>query len=123
MILYLNRKLKNTNSIIGTLSIEQTKLCDTLENANKCIPQGIYPVKLSFSHRFQKILPEILNVPDRTGIRIHAGNKPDDSSGCILVGEYKNLSKEYIYNSQKTLSYVMDCLNKNNVEYLRITDI
>ena len=38
------------------------------------------------SPRFGEVLPLIGNVVGRTGIRIHAGNYPRDTAGCILVG-------------------------------------
>lgn len=50
------------------------------------IPRGIYKVILSYSNRFKAILPEILDVPQFTSIRMHWGNKPEDSEGCLLVG-------------------------------------
>lgn len=50
------------------------------------IPAGRYAVKVSWSPRFQRPLPEILDVPGFTGIRIHIGNRASDTSGCILVG-------------------------------------
>lgn len=28
-----------------------------------------------------------IKVPGRTGIRVHKGNKPSDSKGCLLVGD------------------------------------
>lgn len=50
------------------------------------IPRGRYEVVLSFSHRFQRTMPEILNVPGFTGVRIHGGNTHEDTEGCPLLG-------------------------------------
>ena len=57
----------------------------TLENADYIIPDGTYPVSVTFSPKFQKNLPLIDKVPKRSGIRIHRGTKPEHSKGCILV--------------------------------------
>ena len=53
------------------------------------IPRGVYDLTVSFSHRFQKELPEVLSVPQFQGIRIHGGNKAEDSEGCLLFGQVR----------------------------------
>ena len=50
------------------------------------IPEGVYRCRLSWSPKFQKVLPEVLEVPGFTGIRIHSGNRHEDSEGCVLIG-------------------------------------
>jgi hypothetical protein len=51
------------------------------------IPYGRYTVVMSYSNRFKMVTPELLNVPDYTAVRIHAGNFPADTEGCLLVGQ------------------------------------
>jgi hypothetical protein len=64
------------------------------------IPAGRYKVILSPSPAFKgKILPELLAVPGFAGIRIHGGNTPADTKGCILVAKYRDRS-DYIHDSQ-----------------------
>ena len=60
-------------------------VCVTLENQDYTIPRGSYTVEVTWSPRFKRLLPILVNVPGREGIRIHRGTKPEHSRGCILV--------------------------------------
>jgi len=62
------------------------------------IPEGRYQIKITFSNRFKKPLPEFLNVPGYEGIRIHVGNYPRDTEGCLLPG--LTPSKDCVLNSK-----------------------
>lgn len=53
------------------------------------IPRGTYKVVVSFSHHFDRELPELLDVPGFTGVRIHGGNGPADTDGCVLLGRVR----------------------------------
>ncbi|WP_234733231.1 DUF5675 family protein [Tellurirhabdus bombi] len=70
---------------------------------------GVYRVVLSFSNRFQVVMPELLEVLYFAGIRIHVGNTVVDTDGCILVGE--NRSGSFLGNSKKAYKRLMVHLN------------
>lgn len=75
------------------------------------IPDGEYQVILDFSQRFQKELPHVLDVPGFEGIRIHPGNTPADTSGCILVGKYVG-SDNTVRQSRVAFDELMVVLNE-----------
>ena len=81
-----------TIGIPGTvIATQPDALTATKTDGRTAIPAGRYRVGLSFSNRFQKLLPELFDVPKFTAIRIHAGNRPEDTDGCILVGEIQTV--------------------------------
>ena len=95
----LTRIAKRKTYTIGRLEIDGTYVCDTLEpewrnlkrkhkvKGRTAIPEGRYPVVITWSPKFGQWLPLLLHVPLFEGIRIHAGNTVKDTKGCILVGE------------------------------------
>ena len=80
----LTRISREGKAVRGTMRVGERDIA-TLENADYIIPVGTYPVSVTFSPRFKRMLPLIGNVPGRSGIRIHRGTKPEHSKGCVLV--------------------------------------
>lgn len=116
MNLTLKRLNLTPNYTEGELYVNGVYFCKTLEDTNRdlnkngqfdnnekkvygetCIPYGKYKVILSYSPKFKRELPEILEVPNFQGIRIHRGNKISDTLGCILCGE--KIKNGYLSNS------------------------
>lgn len=133
MELKLNRIFLGSSATIGELYIDKKYIADTLEDrvrpegekvyGKTAIPEGVYKVVLSYSQRFKKILPEILNVPNFTGIRMHCGNSSADSSGCILVGTWDGEKEDWISDSKIAFNELMSLLQKaaDNKEKVAIT--
>lgn len=133
MELTLNRIFLGSSATIGELLINDKHLCDTLEDrvrpegekvyGKTAIPEGTYEVKLTHSPRFKKILPEILNVPNFSGIRIHTGNSSKDTEGCILVGTWDGEKEDWVGSSKIAFDELMTLLEEatDNKEKVTIT--
>ena len=82
--IHLTRISREGKAVRGMMRVNGRDIA-TIENADYIIPVGTYPVLVTFSPRFKRMLPLIGNVPGRSGIRIHRGTKPEHSKGCVLV--------------------------------------
>ena len=133
--LVLERRWPGDYDIIGRLADGEGPLFYTLEPSAKaehpCIPAGRYPVKLTpsgraiagtlWSPRTDHQLPEICDVPDRTAIRFHAGNGPENTQGCILVG-FGRSSERRILESRLALIDLMAKIEAADETWLTITE-
>lgn len=97
MNIELIRDIFTDNETLGKIRINGKFFCYSLEDTTRdiddkkvygktAIPTGTYVVQLTYSNRFKRIMPLLLNVPGFAGVRIHAGNSHVDTEGCILVG-------------------------------------
>lgn len=130
MKLLLERKYCKKEYTIGNLYINGVFYCnileDTVRDFNKngifdcgeikikgstAIPYGEYDIIVTYSPKFKRELPILLNVPAFDGIRIHRGNTNKDTEGCLLPGENKERGK--VINSTK---YELDLTNKIKTE-------
>lgn len=89
----LTRTHKTGNTVHGKMVIpfssrpiydqpDEDQTVKTLENADYLIPAGTYPLKRTYSPKFNKHLPLIDEVPKREGIRIVKGAP----NGCFTSG-------------------------------------
>ena len=132
MHIELKRENFTHRSTEGSLYVEGTFQCYTLEDRDRflevtgehmkvsgltCVPRGDYKLVLSQSNKFKVTLPEILEVPYFTGIRIHSGNYPEDTEGCILVGSNNtNSLDDFIGSSKVALNALMEVLSQADEE-------
>tara|TARA_R110000868_G_scaffold136447_1_gene349407 strand:+ start:18320 stop:18775 length:456 start_codon:yes stop_codon:yes gene_type:complete len=144
------REFRSATETLGTMYINDKFFCYTLEDfdrklkqsqdeefikANKiqkltAMPSGNYRVILSISNRFQRLMPEVLNVKGFAGIRIHGGNTHENTEGCILIAKNRFIDKpstfgkirNWIQGSMEVqlIKEIQKALNKNETIELSI---
>jgi hypothetical protein len=123
------RKPSKNGATIGDVYVDGVRDCYSLEDeirdvkihGKTAIPEGKYRVVLTKSQRFGKVLPELLEVPNYTGVRIHSGNKAEDTEGCILVGEEAQdhtitRSREALLELMAAISQALDAGEQVHIE-------
>lgn len=141
MELLLERKIFNKNSTEGNLYVDGKWFCHVIEDTTRAkpgqwksslkvygktaIPYGIYPVLVTWSGRFKRLLTGVFNVPDFSGIRIHNGVAETSSLGCIIVS-YKNDAKNHRLINDKAamndLCKLVEEAQKKGKVYIKVVE-
>lgn len=120
----LNDNGIQTTGVLDLYNGSKNMICYTLELAWKnnarnisSIPKGTYTCSLYNSVKYGLVY-RVLNVKNRTGILIHAGNYNKDTKGCILVGnDLKDINKDGqkdVVNSKLTLKNILTFMGGEN---------
>jgi hypothetical protein len=134
----MNLELKRAHGEVGEftdgqLFIDGVFECQTLEDKERpvkvygktAIHIGRYQVIISRSKRFRKLMPLLVDVPNFSGVRIHSGNKAEDTEGCILVGLDSDWMDGWIGNSRvtydKLYTKIENAINAGEEVWLTIT--
>lgn len=116
----LERAWRLETYTVGKVFVDGQRFCESMEDKDRgltqdmseeeikrvkvygetAIPTGVYTVKMTYSQKYKRKMPEVLNVPGYSGIRIHSGNTAKDSLGCILLG--RNTKVGMVTESRKT---------------------
>lgn len=101
----------NSTYTIGKLYVDDTYFCDVLEDVDRgldnsmtsneilkrkvkgqtAIPTGHYNIDITYSPKYKRMMPLLLDVKGFSGIRIHSGNTAKDTEGCLIVGKNKQV--------------------------------
>ena len=110
MLVQIFRSRFSLTSTQGVMGIDGSSKFVTLEPpraSGMLIPAATYHCIKTLSPRLKYICPEIMNVPGHTGERIHIGNYPKDTEGCVLVGMYKGSGPDVIMQSEDAFEELM----------------
>lgn len=140
MNLTLKRIYTNDLYTIGHLYVDGAYICDAIEDTDRklddsmteeeirakkvycetAIPTGEYRVILTWSMKFKRLMPRLLNVKGFDGILIHSGNTEKSSCGCLIVGYNKIKGK--VINSREVFNKLFSILKETEEDiYITIT--
>jgi len=119
----LQRGDSTGKSIPGELKILDNHVAWTLERPAVAIPAGRFPIELYFSPHFNRMMPRLKDVPERSNIEIHWGDFPTNSDGCILVGEQRSLDAIwYTQDEFKQLFTMLEAAVKSEGCWIMVLD-
>ena len=124
----LKRKHQNKASLFGYLTVHTKNygrfMFNTCENYETKIKEWEYTLYREFSPRFGRFMLTIGGVPNRHGLRIHAGNTGYDFRGCIGIGQF-GISEDIpqmIYNSKLAVASLERLIGKKYRTTIKIID-
>jgi hypothetical protein len=137
MLISVNRRKSNkdTETTISDMYVDGKFYCYVLEDmvrdlkedgsgkifGKTAIPAGRYKVILTYSHRFKRILPELIGVKFFVKSRMHGGNTKLDTEGCLLVAKNTD-SISKVWDCKDVLSNLIKIMKVSKECWIEIKD-
>lgn len=139
----LRREILIESHTMGSLYVDDSFFCYTLEDplreqftekgwewrsefkvyGKTAIPSGTYEVAVTYSNKFRRRMPLIMNVPDFVGIRFHTGRTVANTEGCPLLGRARDTDKGLLWDGDsltEQLSVFIDGASKRGKVFCEI---
>jgi len=121
---------KEDRNIIGDLHVNDEFFCYSLEDeirpdgvkvyGKTAIPAGEYEINVTWSNRFKRNMPLLLNVEGFRGVRLHGGNDSSHSHGCPLVAFNTDGVKIWGTAEKELTKLLTEAENNGEKNYLTI---
>ena len=72
-------------------SMTKSEILEKKVKGQTAIPTGHYVINITYSPKYKRMMPLLLDVKGFSGIRIHSGNTAKDTEGCLIVGKNKKV--------------------------------
>jgi hypothetical protein len=116
---YINGRYYGCNALEDTdrgllQTMQITELQRKKIKGKTAIPRGYYDVRITYSPKYKRMMPLVVDVPAFSGIRLHSLNKPEDSEGCIGFGKNDKVGwiSDSKYWTDKICRLIETALNK-----------
>jgi hypothetical protein len=116
---YINGRYFGCNALEDTdrgllQTMQITELQRKKIKGKTAIPRGYYDVRITYSPKYKRNMPLVVDVPAFSGIRLHSLNKPEDSEGCIGFGKNDKVGwiSDSKYWTDKICRLIEAALNK-----------
>jgi len=94
----------------GTLLINDEMFEVVGPPGEECVTSGKFRVVLEKSYKFDRILPELKDVPGRTEIKFHGFNYGNESEGCIGPGRTGGIN--YVNDSWEAVDEIVKIMEE-----------
>jgi len=88
------------------------------------IPPGVYPVRMTWSPRYNSMQPQIMNVPMFSGVRFDVANYASEVEGCIGVGNGRGVNAVWDSKSAQAAlcAKIQAALDRGELVWVEITN-
>ena len=102
MLLKLIRNAPQGKALFGQLYVDGKSFCDTLENTDYAIPTGFYRLRVTFSPRWQVLLPILDGVWGFRKSKVESQKSKVNETSVAVSPDFKHSTLDIQHSTQRT---------------------
>ena len=102
MLLKLIRNAPQGKALFGQLYVDGKSFCDTLENTDYAIPAGFYRLRVTFSPRWQVLLPILDGVWGYRKSKVESQKSKVNETSVAVSPDFKHSTLDIQHSTQRT---------------------